>query len=281
MSESYTTEELKKIQSLELEALHTIITVCEKCNIEYFLVGGSVLGAIRHDGFIPWDDDIDVGMTRDNYRRFLKEAPQLLPEKYYLQTPYNGDKNPYFYSKLRINGTKFVEYCNRQINMHHGVFVDIFPFDEVPDEEQLNKEQFEKVQKLIRLFSFRQVPDISEKPITIPDKLKSIFRRSIHFASRVIPYDYLAQKLEKEITKYNGTGQKALACLNFPKRKVSYILKTDLYPLTSHNFDGVSASIPYNYDAYLRTQYNDYMKLPPEEQRFGHKPYYVELDVNS
>ena len=73
MSESYTTEELKKIQSLELEALRTIITVCEKCNIEYFLVGGSVLGAIRHDGFIPWDDDIDVGMTRDNYRKFLKE----------------------------------------------------------------------------------------------------------------------------------------------------------------------------------------------------------------
>ena len=281
MSESYTTEELKKIQSLELEALHTIITVCEKCNIEYFLVGGSVLGAIRHDGFIPWDDDIDVGMTRDNYRRFLKEAPQLLPEKYYLQTPYNGDKNPYFYSKLRINGTKFVEYCNRQINMHHGVFVDIFPFDEVPDEEQLNKEQFEKVQKLIRLFSFRQVPDISEKPITIPDKLKSIFRRSIHFASIVIPYDYLAQKLEKEITKYNGTEQKALACLNFPKRKVNYILKTDLYPLTSHNFDGVSANVPYNYDAYLRTQYNNYMELPPKEQRFGHKPYYVELDMKS
>ena len=281
MSESYTTEELKKIQSLELEALHTIITVCEKCNIEYFLVGGSVLGAIRHDGFIPWDDDIDVGMTRDNYRRFLKEAPQLLPEKYYLQTPYNGDKNPYFYSKLRINGTKFVEYCNRQINMHHGVFVDIFPFDEVPDEEQLNKEQFEKVQKLIRLFSFRQVPDISEKPITTSDKLKSIFRRIIHLVARIIPYDYLIEKLEKEFTKYNGTEQKALACLNFPKRKVNYILKTDLYPLTSHNFDGVSANVPYNYDAYLRTQYNDYMKLPPEEQRFGHKPYYVELDVNS
>lgn len=281
MNECYTLEELKKIQSLELEALRTIISVCEKCNIEYFLIAGSVLGAIRHDGFIPWDDDIDIGMTRDNYRRFLKEAPSLLPEGYYLQTPYNDNKNPYFYSKLRINGTKFIEYCNRKIDMHHGVYVDIFPLDEVPDEEQLNKEQFEKIQKLIRLFSLRQIPDISEKPLTIPAKLKGIFRRLLYYVARIIPYGYLIDKLEKEFTKYNGTGQKNFACLNYPKRETNYVLKTDLYPLTSHNFDGISAYIPYNYDTYLRTHYKDYMKLPPEEKRFGHKPYYVELDIKS
>lgn len=281
MSESYTPEELKKIQSMELEALRAIITVCQKCNIEYFLIGGTALGAIRHNGFIPWDDDIDIGMTRDNYRRFLKEAPPILPEGYYLQTPYNDNNNPYFYSKLKINGTKFIEYCNHRINMHHGVYVDIFPFDEVPDEELLNKEQFEKVQKLIRLFSLRQTPDISVKPITTSDKLKNILRRTIHYITRIIPYRYLTNKLEKEITKYNGTGQKAIACLNFPKRNTEYVLKTDLYPLESHIFDGLSANIPHNYDTYLRTHYDDYMKLPPEEQRVGHKPYYVELDVKS
>lgn len=281
MSKFYTQEELKKIQSLELEALRTIISVCEKCNIEYFLIAGSVLGAIRHDGFIPWDDDIDIGMTRDNYRRFLKEAPALLPEKYYLQTPYNDKNNPYFYSKLRINGTKVVEYCNRKIDMHHGVYVDIFPLDEVPDDEQLNKAQHEKVQKLIRLFSLRQVPDISDKPITIPDKLKGIFRRLLYYVARIIPYGYLIDKLEKEFTKYNGTEQKNFACLNYPKRETNYVLKTDLYPLTNHIFDGLMVKIPYNYDTYLKTHYKDYMKLPPEDQRFGHKPYYVELDIKS
>lgn len=281
MSESYTPEELKKIQSLELEALRTIISVCEKCNVEYFLIGGSTLGAIRHNGFIPWDDDIDVGMTRDNYMRFIKEAPALLPKEYYLQTPYNDKKCPYFYSKLKINGTKFVEYCNHRIDMHHGVYVDIFPFDEVPDDEQLNTVQFEKVQKLIRLFSLRQTPDISVKPTTTSDNIKNILRKALHCLAKCIPYGYITSKLEKEITKYNGTEQSALACLNFPKRKTEYILKSDLYPLSGYLFENLSVNIPHNYDTYLKTHYNNYMELPPKEQQFGHKPYYVELDVKS
>ena len=105
----YTEEELEKIQTLETDALKIIIKICEKLEIEYFLIGGTTLGAIRHGGFIPWDDDIDIGMTRKNYIRFLEEAPQYLPNGYFLQTPYNEKNNPYYYSKLRIEGTSFTE----------------------------------------------------------------------------------------------------------------------------------------------------------------------------
>ena len=121
----YTSEELKQIQRLELECLHQMLDLCRKLEIEAFLIGGSALGAVRHGGFIPWDDDIDVGMTRVNYRRFLEQAPALLPSGYELQTPYNAKYNPYFYSKLRVDGTRFVEYSNhRNRKMHHGVYVD-------------------------------------------------------------------------------------------------------------------------------------------------------------
>ena len=123
----YTEEELEKIQALEIDALKIIVEICEQLEVEYFLIGGTTLGAIRHGGFIPWDDDIDIGMTRKNYIRFLEEAPKYLPKGYFLQTPYNEKNNPYYYSKLRIDGTLFVEYCNHKVKMNHGVYVDIFP----------------------------------------------------------------------------------------------------------------------------------------------------------
>ena len=273
----YSDEELLTIQKLERDALKVIMDVCASLHIEFFLIGGSALGVVRHGGFIPWDDDVDVGMTRENYLRFLAEAPALLPAGYTLQTPYADQRVPYYYSKLRIDGTRFVEYCNHRVPMHHGVYVDLFPFDEVPDDEAENQRQFDRVQRLFRLFSFRQSPDVSMAPETAGERLRAALRRVIHCAAGLIPYRVLSERLEREITRCNGTGQSALACLNFPKRKTEYVLKKDLYPLAHGRFHELEVPIPGNYDAYLKTHYGDYMRLPPEEQRFGHKPYEIDL----
>lgn len=273
----YTDEELKKIQKLELGCLKAIIDVCQKIGVEYFLIGGSALGAVRHGGFIPWDDDIDIGMTRENYSKFIDMAPQYLPENYHLQSPYSGDNNPYYYSKIRIDGTQFVEYCNRKVNMHQGVYVDVFPFDEVPNNDDENRIQFETFQKLIRKFSLRQSPDVSSEPKSVEEKVRSVFRKFLHRLYRLKNYEKLLNDLNDIVTKYNGTGQEAIACLNFPNRKKEYIKKTDLYPLKDIFFEDITVKIPNNYDTYLRTHYDDYMKLPPENQRYGHKPYKIYL----
>lgn len=274
----YTEEELKKIQRIELEALKEIVSICDKLHIEYFLIGGSVLGAIRHNGFIPWDDDIDIGMPREDYRRFLTEVPSLLPSNYHLQSPYEGTLCPYFYSKVRINDTLFMEYCNRTLPIHHGVYIDIFPFDNVPDNEYENTIQFNSMQKMIRLFTLRQIPDVSMQPVGLSQKMKSIIRRILHILSKMIPYSVLIHKMEKEMTRYNDTETRAMACLNFPIRKTEYILKSDLYPLIKYTFEDTVFYIPHNWDAYLKTHYDDYMKMPKFEKRYGHKPYKVRLD---
>lgn len=273
----YTDEELKKIQKLELDCLKAIIDVCQKIGVEYFLIGGTALGAVRHGGFIPWDDDIDIGMTRENYSKFIDMAPKNLPENYHLQSPYDSNNNPYYYSKIRIDGTQFVEYCNRKVNMHQGVYVDIFPFDEVPNDDDENRIQFEAFQKLIRKFSLRQSPDVSTEPKSVKEKARSVFRNFLYRLYRLTSYEKLLNDLNNTVTKYNGTGQEALACLNFPNRKKEYIKMTDLYPLKDISFEDITAKIPNNYDTYLKTHYGDYMQLPPENQRYGHKPYKIYL----
>lgn len=281
----YSDEELKMIQKIELEILKEVIRVCSILKLNYFIIGGTALGAVRHNGFIPWDDDIDIGMLRSDYNKFIEFSEKYLNNRYYLQTPsppcrernYFNDKCPYTYTKVRVNGTKFVEYCNRKLNMHQGIYIDIFPFDEVPDDENLNKRQFKKVRKLKFLYVLRESPDVSAQPNSIIAKIKSKLRFFLHYIIKLIPRKFLLEQINKECTLYNGTGQSAYACLDFPKRKCEYILKSELFPLQKHSFEGLYTNIPNDFEKYLFYHYGDWKELPPANQRYGHKPWLIDI----
>ena len=272
----YSAQELRTIQTIELNTLKVIIELCEQEHIEYFLIGGSTLGAIRHGGFIPWDDDIDIGMLRPHFERFLAVAAERLPQGYSLQSPYDKH-SAYYYAKVRVDGTEFVEYCNRTCKMHRGIYVDVFAFDEVPDDDKENQKHFNRFQRLIRIFSLRQSPDVSRKPQTGKEKCISGIRFVLHLLTKCIPHRMIHRSLLRCQTKWNGSEQQALACMNFPVRKTEYIKKEDLYPLIDWKFETMNVKIPREYDTYLKTHYGDYMKLPPKEKQFGHKPYLVNL----
>ena len=273
----YTDDELKCIQKVEMEILNEVQKICKEENIDFFLMGGTALGAVRHGGFIPWDDDIDIAMTRDNYNKFIRIAPYKLSDKYFLQSLTTEPNTPYPYCKVRDNGSIFLEYCNRNVNMHNGIYIDIFPYDEVPDNENLNIKQYNKVMKYVRCFTFRNIPDISYEPKTLLDLCKFVIRRLIHYIFKLIPRNYINSKLEKEMTKYNNTNQQYLACLFYPRRKAGYIAKTDIFLLNYKLFEGKEMPMPNNWDMYLRSLYGDYMKYPPVEKRFGHIPYKIKI----
>ena len=275
----YSSEELKDIQQIELACLKEIICICKTIDVDYFAIGGTALGAVRHNGFIPWDDDIDIGMTRANYERFLREAPRLLPQGYYLQSPYGNDNNPYLYTKIRVDNTVFMEYSNHRLGIHHGIYVDVFPFDEVPDNEEDNIKQFIAIQRLSRLFTWRQSPDVSKPPVNMKERFKAGIRYFIHLILQGIPCGWIKQRIERISTMYNGTGQQAIACLLFPKRKCEYGKFSTFFPLIQHEFFDVSISIPQKYDIYLTSHYGDWKQLPPPSLRVGHKPYRVYVNT--
>lgn len=275
----YGEAELKTVQQFQLECLKEIIRVCEKVGVEYFVMGGTSLGAVRHGGFIPWDDDIDVGMTRSNYEKFLKLAPAEFSPRYELQTPYSERAMPYFYSKVRINGTKLVEYCARKLKINHGIYVDVFPFDVVPDDEAACRRQFERVQKLLLELRLRQMPDVSLEPKGVGAVLRAAFRKLPHWYYNLFPLASLHRKLEREMTRYDGQEHQALACLIFPVYKKEYLKKSELYPIGRMKFEDVTVCVPGNIEAYLRTHYGDYHQLPPVEERYGHQKYICEIDL--
>lgn len=273
----YEESDLKKLQGIELEILKEVQKICEKNEIEFFIIGGTALGAKRHGGFIPWDDDIDIGMTRENYNKFLEISQVQLNNHFFLQTPYTDINSTNAFAKVRKDNTKFIEWRNRNIKMHNGIYIDVFPYDNIPDAEILRKKQFNKVQRLQKYFVYKQTKELSEKPDGKSANVRSFFRKVIHCIFKLVPMKFLISKLEKEMCRYNHIETRTQACLFFPKYMVECMDNEVLYPIQFVNFENMHVPAPNDIDEYLKTHYGEYMTLPPQSQRVGHKPCILEI----
>lgn len=129
---SYTEEELARLKQVLYEILGRVAEICERHGLRYFITGGTAIGAYFWESILPWDDDVDVGMPRPDYERFLSIAQEELGDTYFLQTTDTDPHALFYFAKVRKNGTLFEEWDFRHVNMHQGIYVDIFPFDRVP-----------------------------------------------------------------------------------------------------------------------------------------------------
>lgn len=267
-------EELLKLQSIELDILKEVIRICDKYNIKYFILGGTLLGAIRHKGFIPWDDDIDIGMTRDNYNKFLEVAEYELSDEFFLQTFKTEPNTPFYFAKVRKKGTKFVEEYCKDLDIEHGIFLDIFPYDNVPDNEKNRKKQLRKVNLWSNLFIAKSLKGSSVPQDSFMGKVKIIIRAIFHYLLKPISKSYLFKKLDEAAQEFNHTDTKMKSFVKYPYLMIP---SDDLKTLEQIEFEGISVCCPSNPREYMRHQYGDFMKLPPEEKRVGHRPYKLEL----
>lgn len=277
-SSKYLPDELQKIKEIETELLEVVQQCCDQLSIPFFIAYGTALGAVRHGGFIPWDDDIDIGMKRCYYEKFIKEAPEILIKKGVFLQDYTTEKTAAFaWVKVRKDDTVFVEYCNRNVKMHQGVYIDVFPFDELPVSILDQKRQFKKAQRINKIFVIHQTPDITNPPDNVRLFIKAVFRRILHYIVKVIPVSIIFNKLHKTMTKFNGCNSGLYGCLFYPGFQAGNLTEKMITEFDTAKFEHLNVHVPGNIDQYLSSQYGDYMQLPPEEKRIGHRPYNVKV----
>ena len=271
--------ELRQLQNCALEIVDEIHRVCEKLGIGYFACGGTMLGYVRDNGFIPWDDDIDVGMLRSDYERFKNEAPSVLnSDQFFLQTRESDPNIPYLFSKIRKNGTSYITEYNKYRDFHKGICVDIFPFDDIPDNYEEQIAFRDKVRAV----------EVKHNYLVNHQHPKALLAKSAschsfdYYVSRIVGVALAKKAWSTPLSTTQHEYDQIVQCYNARPEKTregyvasfvpSYTMvkKQDLLPYRTVDFQGHAINIPAKPERFLRMQYGDYSELPPIHKRTGH-----------
>lgn len=248
-----------KLQDTLFSMLEDIHDICEANDIDYFLAYGSMLGAVRHKDFIPWDDDMDIGMTRDNFNKFSKLFSNEDSEKYFIQTVHSDSGYGWPFAKFMKNNTKYIEGAHIANNKRNGIFIDIFIFDNAPDVPKLQKKHLSRQTIYKRLLLMKSTYVFNDGL----SKIKLARNYFLNLVLKFVPRKFLIKKLEAELLRYNNQDTNYMTnfgdCYLYDKKVITEVIK---YPFRDREFYGVK-----NYDLYLSQIYGVYMKLPPLEEQ--------------
>lgn len=262
-------EQLRQLQLIELEMLIEVDRICKKCNIKYAIAGGTLLGAVRHQGFIPWDDDADVGMLREEYEKFRVACETELDNtRFYFQDNRNTEGYRWGYGKLRRKDTIFLREHQEHMKYDQGVFIDIFPIDGVSDNKLAARmNQFHCF--LVRKILWSPVGAVAEK---------NAFKRLFFKGLSHIPEKFLFGHYQKMIKKSNREKGRYVRVLMYPMPNGVHDALRDCFERTAGMlFEGVELQAPVDYEFYLKLHYGDYMTMPPVEKRKIHPVSHIKL----
>ena len=263
---------LQQLHTELVDTLREVVRVCDAAAIPYFIQGGTAIGAHFFEGIVPWDDDIDLGMTRSDYERFLREAPSLLSDGYVLQEFSTEPSTPFYFAKVRKRGTRFVESEWVGLPIEEGIYIDIFPYDLIPDSARLERRQRRRVKFWVNCFTAKSVwlwrwfgrPNngcIFPKSIISCAAIRAV---TLCMSKRRI-YD----RLRRESARYNSTDARYYNIVRMPRDRIAADAIRRAAPVP---FAGMMLTAPADLETYLRNHYGNIRKWLPEEQQLNHAP---------
>ena len=263
---------MQDVQQESLQILRKVDEICNKLNIKYFLAYGTLIGAIRHQGFIPWDDDLDIIMLRKDYDIFLSyfmEHPEEL-KPLRLFCPETCPEYPY--TIARVSDDKYILAVDNEKSYGIGAFIDIYPYDNMFDSYEASVKLSKKSARYASLcyLSTR----LKCKKERTKGKLKLLIKYPAFLLAHLLGKNFFFKKLRKNAASGQSGDCQYIGCLVWGTEKERGIFKSELFrEAIDVPFEGYTFKAPKEYDTLLRQIYGDYMQLPPEEQRIGHHFY--------
>ena len=261
----YISAEMKKVWAVEMQLLKKLLEVCEKHHLRIWAEGGTLLGAVRHHGYIPWDDDIDMAMLREDYDKLIEISQEEFTSPYFFQCGYTEDKYPRGHAQLRKDGTCAILKGDEVYSFHQGVFIDIFVYDVIPDDEKKIKALEISARKMqSKLFRY------SKEHYVISHPLYSLKLLAFKLPIIIKGYRHYFQQFDNMLKSNNGSK---VACIGFTWDLQHYIRDISLFDGTIFvPFEDIMMPVPSGYDTILKTQYGDYMtpkKAPTQHGGFA------------
>ena len=268
---------LKRLQRVQLAMLDDFIALCEKHGIRWWIDFGSAIGALRHGGMVPWDDDIDIGMLREDFEKFLEVSEAEMGDKYYVLDAKRFPEYPLMTARWCLRGTKFREECMAGVDAPFGIFLDLYCYECLADDPKAARRQWWHAWFWGKLMVLRGVGSPVLYFGGIRAALTQAVCRTVHWALRLLVRpETLYRKALGWARKYKGEETERVFYSFSPTPFLDSIRVDEIFPTVEAPFDGRTVRLQRGADAFLRQGYGDYMTPPPPEGRHNHPP--LELD---
>lgn len=274
-------ETTKLLQQTQLEILKDFQELCERHDLHYFASGGTAIGAIRHEGFIPWDDDIDICLLRDDYNKAIYYIKKELSDKYEVYDNHSMEGYVLVFSKMCKKGTRIQEDGGFDTCVPTGIFIDLFAYDKTTSDERKRRKQIRSTwiwTRLIVLSEYKK-PQFPKGLRGIKLNIAKLGCVIMHYILRILHLkkEFFYKKYLKAATKYNNSNEKLYTDFSYFAPEKLICTYDMIFPMKKAKFENIEISMLNNADKYLRSQFGDYMKLPPVKDRKTHNPKYVDF----